>query len=126
MQDQEVNESGATCGVNEMIERFVELYMNKKEIMKESRAVNKELRELKPKIVEYLDEQGRNTLELQDGTQLVLSTAPKKLRKKKAEYEGEVVEYLTELGVQDAEHVFELLQEMKNGDVSIVPDLKCL
>lgn len=110
--------------MNAMIERYVELYLDKKEISKEVRAMNKEIRELKPQITEYLASQGKNSLDIGD-SQIVLSAAPKKSRKKKSEYEDEVIEYLQGLGLQQPERVFEELQELKSsGPTTIVADLK--
>lgn len=111
--------------MSELVERFVELYLNKQDIMKESRVLNKELRTLKPKIMEYLAGQGKNTLEVGD-TQIVLSASAKKTRKKKSDYEDEVIEYLQALGVQRPEDVWAELQDMKNADTAVVTDLKVI
>lgn len=111
--------------MSEQMDKFVELCKTKKEVSAELRAINKELRAIRPDVQKYMEASGETTLKIGD-SKVVLTNPLKKKRKSKKEYEDEMLGYLEELGVANPESVLEEMVNIKSGTQEICPEVRVL
>lgn len=112
-----------TQSPEDAVNKYIELYQTKAEVSQELKDINKELRDLKPVVSEYLEQQGKTQLNV-NGVELLVQSNPRKLRKSKKLYEEELKQYLQGLGVSNVDTHVEELQKLKSGEATVVSDIK--
>lgn len=108
------------------LERYLEVSMSKKETLATLRKANAELRDLNPIIEDYLIERGIETLDLGEGSKLVLINCNKKTRKSQKQYREELRDYLTNMGVVGVDKALEEIVSMKSGEEVQACNLKVI